>query len=918
MKFNPTLLFISLIFVTCSKQKGILPTDLTCEYLENPTVVDVSQPRLSWINLAQHDERNQYQTAYQVRVATSESELSDPDLWDSEKVESDQSFRVTYKGKELTSGQDCWWQVRVWDKNDQPSAWSKPAYWGMGLLDTADWQATWIGVPWQGEEALPIPEGGPNAILDTFPPAAPMLRKSFRISKDIKRAKAYVTGLGYFEFYVNGKKMGDEVLIPNQTNYGKRPGLEDQYIPVDDNFKEYKVMYLVYDLTNNLTPGENVIGSILGNGFYNPAKFWTSPYGTPRFYGQVEIEYMDGTKEIIASDLSWKTAKSPILFDMVYYGEKYDARLEQEGWSAPGFDDKEWENVVERIAPYGKLVAHTAHPDKITETFKPISIEKKNDSVHVVDFGTEISGWVRLNNVTGPAGHQIDIDFISNLYSGENSYIFGGEGKENYAPRFNWFVFSAIEITNWPGELKEEHLTAEAINTYVEETGVFETSNQLFNDINKIWKRSQTDNMHGGLASDCPHRERSGYTGDGQVACVTVMHNFDARNFYQKWIQDMLGAQNVDNGYVPNGAPWQRGCGGGVPWGAAMSVMPWNFYVQYGALDMLEDNYEGMKEHVEWMKKWVDEDGIMFSMEPDKDDPVMWMNLGEWAAPTGRNSIPQSMVHTFYYWRCADFTAKAGAALGQNDEAKVYTTLAEQTREAFHQAFYDSINGTYGNYGGNVLALTMGVPEDQYGKVVKALEKNVENNDRHLDTGIFGTRFFFEVLANNGLNHLAYAAMNQKTQPSFGHWLEQGSTTTREQWDDSGSHNHPMFGGGLVWFYQNLAGMKADPQVPGYKHIIFKPQPISSMNFVKYSYETSYGQAGIKWENKDASFSMNVEVPVGSYATVYIPNESKKQVKERGNPISDNDAIKSLGNENGYSIYEVKSGEYEFMIEVGR
>ena len=912
MKVIQILLF-SIILIGCS-DSGVSPIDLTCEYLKDPTVVDVANPRLSWINISIDNERDQRQTAYQIRVASSKSGLTDPDLWDSEKVSSEKSFRVHYKGSALKSGQDCWWQVRTWDKNDKPSEWSKPAYWGMGLLQETDWTATWIGVPWQGEEALPIPPGGPNAILDTFPPPAPMLRKSFEISKKISRAKAYVTGLGYFEFYVNGKKMGDEVLIPNQTNYGKRPGLEDQYIPVADNFREYKVMYLTYDITNELKQGENVIGSILGNGFYNPAKFWTSPYGSPRFFGQVDIEYADGTKEIIASDLSWKADKSPILMDMVYYGEKYDARLEQQGWSAPGFDDSEWIQVVKRAAPYGKLVAHTAHPDKITESFKPLSIKKKNDSVHVVDFGTEISGWVRLNNVNGPAGHQIDIDFLSNQYSGENAYIFSGKGKENYAPRFNWFVFSAIEITNWPGELKKEHLTAEAVNTYVEETGTFETSNKLFNDINKIWKRSQTDNMHGGLASDCPHRERSGYTGDGQVACLTVMHNFDARNFYQKWIQDILGAQNVDNGYVPNGAPWQRGCGGGVPWGAAMSIMPWHFYVQYGALDMLEDNYEGMKAHVEWMKKWVDEKGIMFSKEPNEDDPVVWMNLGEWAAPTGRNSIPQSMVHTFYFWRCADFTAKAAKALGQEAESTQYASLAESTRKAFYQEFYDAEKGTYGNYGGNVLALTMGVPEDQRQKVVAALEKNVENNDRHLDTGIFGTRFFFEVLAENGLNHLAYAAMNQKTEPSFGRWLELGSTTTREHWNEDGSHNHPMFGGGIVWFYRNLAGMKADPSQPGYKHIIFKPQPISTMDFVKYRYKTSFGDAGIHWQNKPDAFTMKVEVPVGSKATIYLPSSPNSKVTESGIQVTSIKEISILEAIDGYKVYEVGSGIYEFRV----
>jgi alpha-L-rhamnosidase len=270
-----------------------------------------------------------------------------------------------------------------------------------------------------------------------------------------------------------------------------------------------------------------------------------------------------------------------------------------------------------------------------------------------VDFGVEISGWLRINKVEGPAGHKIEIKYISNSYSGDNSYVLRGGGQESYAARFNWFVFSGVEIINWPGELEMEDITAEAVNTYVEESAVFETSNKLFNDINRIWKRSQLDNMHGGIASDCPHRERAPYTGDGQVACVTVMHNFDAKSFYYKWIQDMLGAQNPETGYVPNGAPWEPGCGGGVAWGAAMNIIPWEFYLHYGSLDILEDNYEGMIGYVRYMQTWVDDKGIMFSQAEGKDGkPLVWLNLGEWSTPFRDQTVPQEMVHFLLMAMC--------------------------------------------------------------------------------------------------------------------------------------------------------------------------------------------------------------------------------------------------------------------------
>jgi alpha-L-rhamnosidase len=783
----------------------------------------------------------------------------------------------------------------------------------MGILNANEWEASWIGAPWQGEQSLTKTPGGPDARPKVFPPPAPLLRKEFNVEKKVTKAMAYVTGLGYFELYLNGDKVGDDVLVPNQTNYGKRPGLYEQNVPVRDDFTRYKVMYLAYDLTEQLNVGENCLGGILGNGFYNTPKFWAGTYGSPRFICQVYVTYEDGSEDIIVTDQSWKASKSAILMDLVYHGEHYDARLEQPGWNTAGFDDSKWEKVAIREAPYGDMVAHTAHPDKVTERIAPVKIEKLNDGRYHVDFGVEISGWLRLNDVEGPSGHKIDIEYLSNQYSGDNSYIFRGEGPENYAARFNWFVFSAVNITNWPGELIADQLTAEAVNTYVEESAVFETSNKLLNDINKIWKRSQTDNMHGGLASDCPHRERSGYTGDGQVACVTVMHNFDARNFYQKWISDMRDAQVVSTGYVPNGAPWQPGCGGGVAWGAAISIMPWEFYLHYGAVDMLRDNYDAMKGYIRYMQTWVDDDGIMFSQRTGRDGEVLkWFNLGEWVPPG--ETVPDHLVHTFYFWRCADLTSRTADVLGKDDEAKFYAELAEKTRNAFMEKYYDEEAGSYGSGGGNIFALRMGVLADHYEKVIAALKSDIEANDGHLDTGIFGTQFFFEMLSEHGMHDIAFEAITKETYPSYGHWLTKGATTSREKWDDGGSHNHPMFGGGLVWLYRQLAGMKADPQLPGYRHIIFKPQPVQELTYVTYTNKTPYGKAGIRWEKENGKFTAQITVPVGCSATVYLPTSDEYQVTESGKKVSMVEGVNFESIDDGYAVYKVQSGVYGFEV----
>jgi alpha-L-rhamnosidase len=544
------------------------------------------------------------------------------------------------------------------------------------------------------------------------------------------------------------------------------------------------------------------------------------------------------------------------------------------------------------------------------ESLKPIAIESLGNGKYKVDFGEEISGWLHLLNVNGDAGHKIDIKYICESPVGSNTYTLKGGAPESYAARFTWFVFREVELSNWPGELKPEQLRAEAVYSNVETTGKFESSNPLFNKINQIWLRSQKDNMHGGIASDCPHRERSPYTGDGQVACVTVMHHLDAHAFYTKWIQDILGAQNPETGYVPNGAPWQPGCGGGVAWGAAMNIMPWEFYLHYGDVLMLKNNYEGMKEYIRYMLTWTNDDGIMFSQAPNPSNPNQWLNLGDWCAP---GKLPaDEMVHTFYLWRCADFTAQTASVLGKTDEASRYKKLAEKTKKAFQNKYYDKAKGSYGPYGGNIFALKMGVPADQYQRVIAALKSDILLNGGNLDTGIFGTQFFFEVLSENGLHDLAFEAMNKKTQPSFGWWIEQGATTTWEAWDGTNSRNHPMFGGGIVWFYRVLAGLNTDPLQPGYKNIIFKPQPAGDVTFASYSNETTYGTASVSWKKNTHLFNLEVVVPVGSTATVFVPASDPKKITESGKEINGNNDICFQKMDNGYAVFTLASGKYSF------
>jgi alpha-L-rhamnosidase len=340
--------------------------------------------------------------------------------------------------------------------------------------------------------------------------------------------------------------------------------------------------------------------------------------------------------------------------------------------------------------------------------------------------------------------------------------------------------------------------------------------------------------------------------------------------------------------------------------------MPWEFYLHTGSLDMLSDNYDAMKEFIRYMQTWVDADGIMFMKRTGNDGKILkWYNLGEWVAP--KDLPPDDMVHTFYFWRCTSIAAQTAKALGKDEESKKYIEIAGNTQKAFHKRFFDEKNGSYGKAGGNIFALKMGVPANQYQRVVQSLKADIKANKGHLDTGIFGTQFFFEVLAENGMNDLAFEAMNKKEKPGYGQWIELGSTTTREQWDEGGSHNHPMFGGGLTWFYRKLAGMEADPENPGYRHIIFRPQPAGDLTFVKYYNETSYGRAGITWVIENNLFSVDVTVPVGCTATLFIPLMPKGKITEGPGKTEYPGSDSIAGGEEGYRIVEIPSGIYHFV-----
>lgn len=860
---NKTLMLpMALLFTTAAKAQ-LKVTDLRVEHMNNPTVVDETVPRFSWINEAMNEkERGKRQTAYQIGVATSEAKAKagDFDMWDTDKQISSESVLIPYLGQPLKSGKDYYWCVRTWDEDGKVSKWSQVATWGMGLLKPTDWKAQWIK----------------PAKTTTN---APMLRRTFYIGRKVKQAKVFICGLGFHQLYMNGKRVGNDELVPNISNYSYRSDLHTHAIALNDEFEGYRVLYMSYDATDLLKSGNNAIGVLLGHGWAKPDKHIASHFTDPCLRCQINIEYTDGTNEVVApTDNSWKVKNSAIHYNGLFQGELYDARYETPDWASTTCDESSWEQAVAIDGPTGEMSAMTSPADKIMEVLKPVEFKRREDGRYEVDFGVEISGWIRLKDITAKSGDTIRIDYECESPQGIQRYVCNGSGKESYAPHFTWFVFRKAYISGIE-QLTPSNLQAEAVNSDVAENAVFECSNPLFNQILTIWKRSQKDNMHGSIASDCPHRERLPYTGDGQGACGIVMEHFDAAAFYAKWIRDVRDAQNRNDGYVPNSAPWQPGAGGGVAWGAAMNVMPWEFYLNYGDKLLLERCYEPMKRQLQYMTTWMTPQGVMFQQRASVGQkvPMYWLNLGDWCPPDHSKIANESLVHTFYLWHCADITSRAAKALGHTEDAVKYAQMAEEIRMAFDRTFFVEETQSCGPNGDNIFALSMGLGAEHQALLINTVRKEIaEGTKGHVNVGFIGAKYFFEALARHGMNDLAYEAMNKTDFPSYGHWITQGATTTWEQWDGGNSRNHPMMGSGLTWFSRNLAGVQYDETKPGYRHIIIRPQVPEQMDFVSYSKQTPYGKVSSELRRKNGQTTVTVTIPVSSTATLVLPIGTKE------------------------------------------
>lgn len=897
---NIFILFFLISLWACGNDVQIV--NLSCDYAENPPAVDNNHPLLSW--QLQSGERGKNQSAYRVIVSGNLSLLKDGigDLWDTGKTVSSESV-IKYQGKQLDSRSQVYWKVIVWDENDKSSNWSEAATWTMGLLNPSDWQAKWIG---QRKDQFPD-----SAVV--FP--APYLRKEFDVVKNVKKATAYICGLGFYEMYINGNRVGDQVLAPAVTNYDKRP-LKNLLYHYDDQSGQ-RVFYNTFDITKMLEPDNNAVGVILGNGWYNQrdrtieGNMW---YDVPKMILQIEIEYSDGTKEVVLSDNSWKTATGPLLHDAIFTGEVYDARLDLGAWNTSGYDDSKWAKALEVRPPAGNLRVQVVPFNKVMATVNT-AFEKNSGSLYTFTLPETVSGWCSLN-VKGNNGDTVKLRFVSEEgldYGQIDTYILKGGGTETYEPRFTWHTFRKIEVITNGIPITENSITVKSVYTDVDIAGTFECSNELFNRMHKAWLRTMRANFKGIVSSD-PHRERLAYTGDAQVIAGSLLYTFDMKRFFRKMFDDMADARNRNTGYVPHTAPFGGG-GGGPAWGSAYVIIPWAYYQHYGDTTVLAKHYQGMRQWVGYLATRTDDRGLVVREEPNG-----WC-LGEWSTLYNRVEIPAELVNTAYYYHVTYLVAKVAKILNKKEE-KELLSLAATIKDNFNKAFYNPQTNHYweGRQGADVIPLAFGlVPDENKEKVFAAFLSHLESIDYHFDTGIMATPLTLKVLTENGRADIAYKLMNQRDFPGYGYLMDDKNSTLWEVWDGGGNdpngsgHCHPMFGSVIAWFYNSLSGIKPDESSPGMRHFYIEPRFIPDLTFCKASYNTLYGKISSGWEtDKDGNFNLTIDVPANTTATVIFPEWNNVSITESGKPLKE---IKDITIEEGNPVrIKVLSGSYNFVI----
>ncbi len=860
--------------------------DCRTEYLVNPLGLDKQRPRLFW--RVESDQPGMLQSAYQIQAASSEALLAagTADKWDSGKVEQGHSIQIPYAGVSLRSEETCFWRVRIWDQDGVQSRWSETARWTMGLLERASYKGKWIGPKpdfIEGEEQPEAEESG--AIVtekaERVQRRPTYLRKEFALDGKIKRAYAHATALGVYELHMNGERVGQQYFAPGFTDYHVR------------------VQVQMYDVTALLGEGANVVGAIIGDGWYAGTVGFLGDkvYGErPFFLLQLNVEYEDGRRASIITDSSWSAGSGALLYSDFIKGEAYDATLEPEGWSQAGCTTGAWTEPDVRPGYNGLLCATLEPPIVVTKTIRPISITQTANGTYIYDMGQNMVGWTSLT-VSGARGTTVTLShaemlnpdgtlYLDNLRVAvqQNHFTLKGGDVETYEPHFTFHGFRYVELIGFPGEPDLDTIIGKVVHSETPERGWLETSSTMVNQLYSNITWGQRGNFLS-VPTDCPQRdERLGWTGDAQIFARTAAYNMDVSTFFSKFVQDMMDCQQPSGAFtdVAPDAGWIRYknwstrlnwyAPDNAGWGDAGVIIPWTLYVMYGDVQILETRYDAMVRWVEYLLAATDN-----LIRPD------YANYGDWLSIDA--DTPNEVLATAYFAYSTKLLAQIAAVLGKQADAQRYSELFAGISAAFTSKFVSPEGRIHGEtqtvY---VLALQFGLlPEDFQLLALKHLVADIEARGNRLTTGFLGVGYLLPALADHGRSDIAYKLLEQEAFPSWLYSIKQGATTIWERWDgwteengfqtpSMNSFNHYSLGSVGEWMFRYMAGIEADSTDPAFRHHIIKPQPGGTIRHVKAHYCSLYGRVSVEWRLDDqGSFLLSLDLPANTTADVYLP-----------------------------------------------
>ncbi|WP_316791975.1 family 78 glycoside hydrolase catalytic domain [Pedobacter frigoris] len=915
-------------FITCFSQNtkriisdnNPLVANLRCGSNENPLGVDQQKVYLSWQLTSRL--RNVSQSAWQVLVASSLADLNNNKgtAWDSGKQQAEQSIQIEYSGKPLMAAEKYYWKVKVWDNKGNESAWSKPAFWQMGLLKPADWKnAKWIAYDTLSASKKIIPgiHGGGDPKLGPGKSVQPLLRREVQLKKKVKQATMFISGLGHFELNVNGKKAGDHFLDPGWTKYDEQ------------------AQYVTFDLTGQLKQGKNVLGVSLGNGFYyTPRERYrkiTVAFDYPKLIGRLLIEYSDGTFENIITDESWKTIPGPITFSSIYGGEDYNATHEKKGWDLPGYDDRQWKKAILTSGP-SMISAQSQAPIKIFEQFYTKKITQPKPGVWVYDVGQNASAipWISVNGKRGmtvrltPAELLNEDGTVNQSAAGQPyyfDYTLKGEGLETWQPQFTYYGFRYIQVEGAVPENQENpkkmpviaELKSLHMRNAARSTGTFSTSNQLFNKTSALIDWSVRSNMMS-VFTDCPHREKLGWLEEVHLMGGSIRYNYDIASLCRKVLKDIIVSQ-TDDGLIPDIAPeyvqFDDGFRDSPEWGSTGVILPWYLYEWYGDKEVLEESYSMMEKYVSYLSSKAKSNILSHGLGD-------WFDIGP-NAPGEAQLTPKQVTATSIYYYDLVILSKAAAVLNKREDSDKYLRKANEVKAAYNAAFFNRETKQYstGSQTANAMSVYLGLvdPKDKEA-VVDNLVKEIKGRNNALSAGDIGYRYVLRVLEEAGRSDVIFDMNNRSDVPGYGWQLDHGATALTESWQAYGfvSNNHFMLGHLMEWFYSGLAGIQQGKDDIAFKQIVLRPSVVGDVSRASASYQSPYGQISSAWEKIESGFNFNVQIPVNTTATVYVPNPKGKEVKERGMKITGQDDIQFIKQENGCSVYKIGPGTYSFSL----